>query len=153
MTPQPKYMLTDNMGDASFADFGGALLYQDTTGVYDPQIEYYETSDDETGGNVYRFDVEPVFYTFTKTAGMILSDNPYHLDYEVWWYRSLDAIANGLEIDKSEIIRKLVYGTIQERASIYIEIGLYEGFSNFDAYPLNLTEAEAQERYKDIPNH
>lgn len=61
VSQQPVWELVRNIGDASPADYGGFLIYRDTTGVYCESAEVYQPFDDSDephGGMLYRFDLE-----------------------------------------------------------------------------------------------
>lgn len=48
MTKQPEWKLVAQLGDASPIDYGGYFIYEDATGVYQPEAEILqEPSDDE----------------------------------------------------------------------------------------------------------
>lgn len=147
MMNQPKWKLVANMGDVNFADYGGALVYEDETGVYEPELEFYNSNDNETGGTVYRFILETVYYT-----DGILSDNKFHLDYPVWWSEEpqFTSLLNAMDITRDDFISKITGNNIVERARMYLGLAYSNGFFEFDQYPIRLSEAEAQERYKDV---
>ena len=147
---QPNWELVRNLGDSSFADYGGSLLYRDTTGVYCDELEHYDASDNETGGEVYRILVEPVTY-----VNGILSDNKFHLDYPVWWSTNgqLGGFLSSINKTKAEFILEICGEDKLQVAVLYDALATHFGWFEFDQYPRTITELEAQERYKDIPRH
>lgn len=44
---QPKWKFVANLGDVSWADYGGLFVFRDLTGVYDPEMEYLEPPTDD----------------------------------------------------------------------------------------------------------
>ncbi len=130
---QPNWKLLANMGDVNFADYGGMLVYVDQTGVYGPEAEFYfseaDFSDDAGGGEVYRV--------------MLETGNE-------WWRRDLASVAATCGQDVAEYEADLASGDPLRIASVYRDLVAHHGPFEFDQYPLRLTEAEAQERYKNI---
>lgn len=138
-TQQPKWKCIAQLGDASPLEYGGFWVFEDTTGVYAPEAEHY----DPDSGMVSRIVLEPHTY-----RDGILSDNPYHPDYPVWYADDIGSIAESVGHDGPlPIIDALCSDNAISRALAYREIAGYFGWHEFRAYPLTLTHAEARARY------
>ncbi len=160
-TQQPNWELVGNLGDVNVKNHGGFLVYRDTTGVYQPEVELYEANEDETGGTAYRFVLErPRFKTLTekgKQSGFISSrelptserNDTWHW-YNEWFVDKLDSVAETCGTTKFQLLRGLFSNNPMARASAYRDIVEYFGPDEFDSYPLALTEDEAIERYSKI---
>jgi hypothetical protein len=162
MTDQPKWKLLANLGDVNPIEYGGYFIFEDGTGVYDPQGEYLEAPDDDTGTwYVYRFDLDRCTLTTSEpdhdgSTYTVLSDNPYHPLHPAWFARKdpkrpqdsgLEDVANFTGQDVAELEAALCSEDVIERAHAYRDIGSYHGFDNLDSYPLTLTRAEVDARY------
>lgn len=148
MTKQPDWKLIANLGDVHPLEYGGYFVYVDTTGVYDPEAELLIAPDDDGGAyEVRRFSLERC----TLTDG-VLSDNKFHPTYPVWYSVSdtgrLADIAQACDIPEADIVAMLCSEDPIQRAHAYRAIGDYHGFDNLDSYPLTLTRAEAEARYR-----
>jgi hypothetical protein len=131
-TTQPIWEFVINLGDVNVADYGGFIVYRDTTGIYSPEAEIYEANDEETGGQVSRIVLDK--------AG----DDEWYMD-------KLASVAATIGDTEAAVRARLLSDDIVERAKGYQDLILYFGAYEFDSYPRALTEAEAKERYKDIP--
>jgi hypothetical protein len=131
MTNQPNWEFVENLGDVNIAQYGGFIVYRDTTGVYAPEVEVYEASEDETGGTVSRFIMEP---DATRE----------------WWYSKLPEVATSCGQDVSEYYADLASGDLVRIAMVYRDLIGYFGTFEFDQYPFQLTEEEAEKRYASI---
>ena len=166
MTQQPEWELVGNLGDINVVDCGGFLVYHDKTGVYQPEVELYEPwndSDKPHGGMMYRFILEPPrFKTFKRYIGTDGREYQYQdrtlLDfpsergsswhwYCEWWVKYLDSIATSAGTTKFHLLRELFSTNPMQRASAYCDIVGHFGPDEFDSYPVELTEVEAQARY------
>jgi hypothetical protein len=130
-TKQPVWEFIANLGDVNVTQYGGFLIYRDATGVYPPEVELYETSEDETGGTVFRFILEP--------------DSANE-----WWHSELPEVAQSCGQNVSQYHADLASGDPVRIATVYRDLVGYFGAFEFDQYPLQLTEAEAEERYREI---
>lgn len=152
MTKQPVWQYLDNLGDATPLEYGGDFVFEDTTGVYPPELEHYDPDD----GRAYRVVLERL----ALVDGILVLDRiaanqkklPHPLaSYEVWFSKHLAGIASACGTSQETLIAWLTSGNIIARAQAYIEIGLVEGWENLDGYPLVLAPGEAYERYKELP--
>ena len=161
MTQQPKWKLIDNQGDANPLDYGGYFIYEDETGVYEAEAELLVPEDEgERDGDqdtlmVYRF----ILDRCTFIDG-ILSDNKYHPFKPAWFAKPeseraerpqdttyLKNVADYCGESVESLIKHLCSEKPVDRAVAYRAIADYHGWENFDSYPLELTRAEAEERY------
>ena len=142
-TKQPVWKLIAKLGDVNPIDYGGAFVYEDATGVYDPEVELIATEEDCERWTVYRFSIDPC--TFING---ILSDNKFHPELTALFADSLEAVAETYGRAASDIIHSLTSGTLQDRAQAWLNIGNYHGMENLDSYPLTFTDrAEVEARY------
>ena len=139
---QPNWKQAAYLGDASPLDYGGVWVFEDKTGVYDPEMEIYEPNEDENkGGTVYRLVMEKCTY-----IDGVLSDNKFHPDHPAWFANRIGSVADSC--DHANIINDLCSEDIQELACAWRSLVLYFGAHEFDHYPLELTQGEARRRYK-----
>lgn len=157
-TRQPEWKLVAQLGDAHPLDHGGYFVYEDTTGVYDPEAEWLIAPEEDDSGEpwvCYRFILEPC--TFTNG---ILSDNQFHPDKPAWFSRHgrIESACACSGIEAAEFIRMITTGTTVERAMAWRLIGEHYGFDNLDAYPLqyenrhSVEEAYPRETWRVCPH-
>jgi hypothetical protein len=156
---QPNWKLVANLGDRNPIDYGGYFVYEDTTGVYEPEAELLISPDsDESpeGWQAYRFSLDKC--TFIDG---ILSDNKFHPEHPAWFAEPeseketrpqdtiyLSNVCSYAGIEQEQLIEWLCGDDIPARAEAYRVIGEYHGFDNFDSYPLTFkTRAEVEARY------
>ena len=123
------------IGDRDPIAYGGGFAYTDETGVYAPEIVWFEPAPDEerhkTEGNtpvqVYRFIIEREPQT-------------------EWWYGRLADVASftGRPLEELQADAK---GTLQAQAGLYSDLIHYYSAEEFDSYPVTMTEDEAYTRY------
>lgn len=156
---QPIWKRVANLGDASPLEHGGYFVYEDQTGVYAPEAEYFqpnEDEDDDAPVNVYRFVLEPCTY-----IDGVLSDNPYHPSHAAWFAGSderarpqdttyLSNICRCCDISEEELIALFCSDSSTDRAWAWRMVGDYHGFDNLDSCPLRLTQADLAERYPEF---
>ena len=152
-TQQPIWKLVANLGDRNVADYGGFLVYVDTTGVYRPEVELYEpnTDEDYTGGTMYRFVLEPPRF---KTNG---SYREAIGEYDKVWHREwfssperLKSAADTCCMSAFSLLRDLASKDPVRCAVGYQTLISTYGPGEFDHYPVTLTEDEAQQRYAEV---
>ena len=139
---QPEWQYIGRIGDQDPIAYGGGFVYEDKTGVYAPEITWFEPAPDrdwhETGGKtplaIYRLIIE----RDSKSE---------------WWYDKLSDVANsnGLTI---EDLQKLAHsGETMPRAALYWDLLGYFGPYQFDQEPVTMTEDEAYEKYAEEMKH
>jgi len=159
MTNQPNWELVGNLGDVNVADYGGFLIYRDTTGVYPPEAEIYEPNENENGGIMYRVILDrPRFRTLTAPGKSNFSHYRVALPanernvtwywYNEWFVDKLSSIADSCGTTKFKLLRLLFSESPMDRGMAYQMIVGNFGPYEFDQYPVTLTEREAQKRYK-----
>lgn len=157
-TKQPVWKLVGNLGDVNVADYGGFLVYEDTTGIYPPEAELYQPNETEdTGGTVYRFVLErPRFKTLTEegkrhyTWPEPLPANQRNVTwhwFNEWYVDKLKSVASTCGTTKFALLRLLFSKKTMKRAIGYHELIENFGPFEFDQYPLTLTQVEAETRY------
>jgi hypothetical protein len=135
-TKQPVWKLTGHIGDRDVISYGGGFIYEDTTGVYPPEVAYFEPAsnadwrkkDSDAICTIYRFCLER---DGTKE----------------WWFKSLDKISSftGESLESLEHVARV--GRLLEVALLYSDLVSYFGAFEFDSYPLQLKEKDARAKY------
>jgi hypothetical protein len=160
-TNQPTWRLLDNLGDRTPIDYGGYFVFEDTTGVYPPEVELLEPPPDDVEDpdrmrwTIYRF--TPARCTFQNG---VLSDNPYHPEIPAWFASTdhdrpqdttrIANLANYTGSAELDLIRGFCSEDPIARADAYRTVGDYHGFDNLDQYPLILNREEVEHRYNGI---
>lgn len=134
---QPVWKHVASIGDVDPIAYGGGFVYEDTTGMYPPEVAYFDPAPDEvwhktegkTPLTVYRFILEPK------------PENE-------WWYDKLGEIA-AFTGRTTEDLQKDAKSTIVVQANLYRDIIAYYGVTEFDQYPATMTEEEAYHKYAD----
>lgn len=161
-----RWELLANLGDKNPLDYGGYFVFRDRQGKWPDRAEYLDVPTGEPGDEtyiVYRFDLDRC--TFIKG---ILSDNPYHPDYPVWFARrdeehkqrhgydqwsNFTDLARDMGLTPEEFAADFCSPDPVIRARAYEEIAHHHGWIEFDQYPLTLSRQEAWERYAPfLPN-
>jgi hypothetical protein len=135
-TQQPKWKCVGHVGDVDPIAYGGGFVYEDTTGVYGPEIEWFDPAPDaeweQTEGatpvGVYR---------------ILIEKNPA----DEWWYERLLEVAAACGQTVVDYQQRLA-GSTMKRAYVYYDLVLHFGAFEFDQYPRTMTEDEAYEKYK-----
>ncbi len=136
MTQQPEWRLAGSTGDVDPIAYGGGFIYRDATGVYPPEMTWFEPASDEEwkerGDNsrvtVYR---------------VILEDKPE----AEWWFDRLADVASFAGQQLEEMRAAAKSENLTERAWVYDSLIHYYGVEEFDSYPVTMTESEAYERF------
>jgi len=170
LTNQPIWKYAGHIGDVDPLSYGGGFVYVDETGVYPPELTYFEpaTDDewqthrdndkqDEIPITVYRIVLDrPRFKTLTeegKRHSFSTKELPANERgktwywYEEWFVRDLASVAATCDTTKFAMLRDLFSKDARERAFAYETLIQHFGANNFDSYPLTLTEKEAREQY------
>jgi hypothetical protein len=156
MTNQPSWRLLQNLGDADPINFGGYFIFEDTTGVYEPEAEWLEAPDTDDGTwYVYRFALDRLKMVEDDRTIYLVPDayrdgwpHPVH-QYDEWFHDDLAKVAESNGQTLAELRQAFCSDNPLDRAWAYRALGEYHGFENLDSYPLRLTRAEAEERYAD----
>lgn len=136
---QPNWKCIAQLGDANPVVHGGAWVFVDQDGNYDPELEiYYPES-----GEAYRIVCEKCFWT-----DGVLSDNKYHKNHPAWFADKLDNVSRCTDVDHDNLIDLLCCDSPILRAQAYMDLVSYFGAHEFDQYPLTLTRFEAVNRYR-----
>ena len=137
---QPTWKLIANLGDSSPLDYGGRFVFVDETGVYSPEVEVVELTDETDGAEQWETRRYPLDRC-TYVSG-VLSDNPFHPDHAAWFAGSIEQIAATSGTDAASLIADLCGDSATARALAYAAIEQYHGVENFDSYPNQWTTAE-----------
>lgn len=130
---QPKWKMVANLGDATPLDYGGAFVFVDETGVYPPEMVYWDDQSnypEETPITVYRFSMDKC--TFIDA---VLSDNEFNPDHPAWFADSLDDVSRTSSVPVSDLSAWLCSDDAIDRGRAYLEILGHHGVENFDRYP------------------
>ncbi len=134
---QPNWKCIAQLGDADPVKHGGAWVFVDQDGVYDPELEiYYPES-----GEAYRIVCDKCFWT-----DGVLSDNKYHKDTPAWFANHLDNVSSFA--DHGNLIDALCGDDPVLRAQAYMDLVSYFGAHEFDQYPLTMNGLAAASRYR-----
>lgn len=135
-TQQPVWKHVGSIGDVCPIAHGGGFVYEDETGVYPPEVTWFEPAPDEdwhktegaTPVTIYRF---------------ILERKPEN----EWWYEKLADIATFTGQTVEQLQQSLRGASLTSQAQVYSDLIAYHGAENFDSYPLTMTEDEAYAKY------
>ena len=146
MNAQPKWKAIANIGDVGVLDYGAIFVLVDTTGQYDPDIEWLDVEDDdgERRYTVYRFTLDPCTW-----INGILSDNPFHPDQPAWFFDHLATLASNADMTVPELVALFCSDDPMKRALAWREVALYYGVNCLDSDPLTqLKRWELKRRYR-----
>lgn len=131
MTEQP------NWKEIEKTDF--YILYEDTTGVYPPELLVVQEYDENTFIK-YRFALDKCY--FNKGD---VSDNQYHKDKPAWFGTAerLIEVGKSADLKSRELAALLCSDDSRQRALGYLSIGRYFGYEEFDNYPSIISGEEA----------
>lgn len=135
---QPSWKCIGHIGDCDPIAHGGGFVYIDETGVYGPEMTWFEPLDDGTWERLEG-------RTPCQEYRILLENDPEN----EWWYDDLASIASftGRTVEECQADAKS--DNLLHRAWLYDSLCHYHGAENFDAYPLTLTEDEMYVRYTD----
>ncbi len=117
-------------------------LYQDETGVYDPELavlDEYETKRGTSRYYEFRFPIPKCVLadaSLPQSCFPAMTDENGHVE---WFSSDLASVANSC--DHPTIAHDLCSDDPKVRARAYASIGWYHGFDNFDSEPQDLTES------------
>lgn len=149
-TKQPTWELVENLGDVHPLDYGGYLIYRDTTGVYPEEGQKIIVDDSADRWEVYRFPLDrckmvhgylvPIHYEASW---------PHPLgNYDEWFHKTLSEVGQFVGQTKDDLESALCSENPLDRANAYQAIGDYHGYANLDSYPLVFTNrAEIEKQY------
>jgi hypothetical protein len=137
-TQQPEWKCVGHIGDVDPIAHGGGFVYIDTTGVYGPELTWFEPGSDEqwhktegaTKLNEYR---------------VLLENNAQH----EWWFEKLTEVAQSCGQDEASYREDALSTEPMKRALVYWDLLSYFGPHEFDSYPIERTEDEAYTHYAD----
>ena len=135
MEKQQIWKYAGHIGDIDPIALGGGFVYTDQTGVYCPEMTYFEPGSDEQwhklGGNtpatVYRIPLE--------------KNSPAE-----FWYEKLADVARSCGQSLEDFQRR-ANGSVMECASVYESLVHHFGAEEFDSNPQIVTEGKLYFRY------
>lgn len=134
-TKQPVWKYAGHLGDVDPIAYGGGFVYTDETGVYGPEMVWFEPGTDEQW---HETEGETPLQVFR-----VLLERPE----SEWWFEKLEEIASYTGLPTEELILTAKSDNPVRRALIYSDLISYFGAEEFDSYPVTMTEDEAYERY------
>lgn len=131
-TKQPEWKEVAQLGDVNWIEEGGLFVYEDTTGVYPPEMckVFFMRSSTPTW-DIRRVILEPC--TFQNG---VLSDNKFHPDKPAWFAEGLEGVASYIGQPLDELVLWFLSSDLMLRARAWEAVGNYHGWDNLDAYPL-----------------
>lgn len=150
---QPKWRLVAQLGDADPIENGGYFVFVDETGVFPPEAELWNTTENEdglpNGWTLYRWTLDKCTH-----VNRVLSDNQFHPEVAAWFADSLTAIAELVDYPDGVpgLIADLCSDDPIKLATAYEAVKALHGADNFDAYPLELSREEIVKRYSQHTN-
>lgn len=134
-TQQPNWKCIGHVGDVDPIAHGGGFVYVDETGVYGPEMTWFEPAPDEewhktegkTPLQVYRILLEPQ------------PENE-------WWHERLPEVARSCGVTAADMLRPFGNGSLG-RAFVYMNLIQHFGAEEFDQEPATTTEDEAYAKY------
>jgi hypothetical protein len=164
-TKQPSWKCIGHIGDVDPIAYGGGFVYIDETGIYPPELTYFEPAEDsnwqENGKQSklqkYRVVLDaPRFKTLTdkgkrecfgtKELPANQRGNTWYW-YSEWYVKDLVSVANACGTRAFSLLRDLMSRNPMRRAFAYESLIRYFGVHEFDSYPRTLTEGEAYARF------
>lgn len=142
-TKQPIWRYLGNLGDVHPLDHGGAFVYVDATGVYDPELVLFDECD--TGK---RTTVSRIVCTPCRVTDGILSDNKFHPLHPAWFAKDLPNVAKTYGMPADELTSLLCSDEPLDLAQGYQMMADYFGRLNFDGYPDKMSRTEIRRRYR-----
>lgn len=155
MSNQPQWVKIGTIGDVNPIECGGGFIFEDSTGVYPPELEVIEPWEvreflDENG-DIGRWTVYRVVLERCTFKGGVLSDNKFHPDYPVWFADKIQSVADCNGIDVDELRDALCSNDAMARAGAYEALAGYFGWDEFDTGPLTIdSREEIDARYADV---
>lgn len=143
-TSQPVWKYTANLGDVNPFE-SGALLYIDVTGVYSPELVYFDPSEANKRA-VHRIPCERCTMLANDPAS--LSSNPFHAGKPEWFASKLEQVSESMGMQVEDLAKRLVSSNPVERATGYLALVGNFGPHEFDSYPVLLTNGEIKHNYR-----
>ena len=147
-TQQPVWKLSANLGDVSPLA-GGGLLYEDSTGVYAPELVLIHESEDPDQFSVSRICCDLCY----QIGADGVSDNRFHKGKPAWFSDKLASVESCCGSDAGTLRASLCDVNPVARALGYLCLASYFGAFEFDQYPARMTEAELRTRYSEAFSH
>ena len=153
---QPTWKHVGSIGDKDPIAYGGGFVYIDTTGVYAPEMVWFEPGTDEqwhktegaTKLQAYRFVLEPPRFK-TLRGGQWDTTKPENMVWHnEWFVKDLASVATSCgHGSHMYLLRGLLSKDPMQRARAYWDILGYFCVHEFDSYPVEMTEDEAYSRF------
>jgi hypothetical protein len=139
-TKQPSWKFVGHIGDVDPIAYGGAFIYVDSTGIYCPEMMWFDPSSDDVWNKLGN--KTPI------TEYRILLERDSEAE---WWYERLDAIACFTGQPLEELQKAAKSMNPLEKAWLYDSLIGYFGVENFDqSHALTMLDWEARRKYRKI---
>lgn len=170
-TTQPQWAPISSIGDVDPIAFGGAIVYEDQTGHYPPEMTWFEPAPDEDWQRdtedgtrnakvaVYRIVLDPPRFKALTAKGMQegIGFGPLHADqrgdtwewYNEWYVGKVGEVADSTGQSAFSLLRSLMSRVPVKRAMAYQDLIGYFGPDEFDSCLVEMPEAEAYQQYSE----
>jgi hypothetical protein len=156
---QPVWNFVANLGDASPIEHGGLFLYEDETGVYQPELEKLEEPTEGgfgpgfKGWTIRRVTLDKLKLVRKEDTLYLVSDryepswpHPVH-QYVEWFVDELSSVADTMGTTRETLETAFCGDDIKARAWAYQCVYDHHGWDNGDSYPRTFTRKEVEARY------
>lgn len=137
MSNQPQWKFVGRIGDTDPIAYGGGFVYVDETGVYGPELTFFEPGSDEQWHNLG--DKTPL-----RVSRILLEREPE----KEWWWEKLADVAQSCGSTVEALQAEARSEDPITRALVYNELIAHFGAYEFDTEPKEMKEGEAYTRYK-----
>lgn len=135
-TRQPKWKCVGHVGDVDPIAYGGGFVYEDETGVYCPEMTYFEPGTDSQWHKMRGNTPLLVFR-------VLLERDPS----KEWWWDKVPEVARFIGMSEEDFRGYALSDSSIARADVYQSLIHYFGAEEFDSYPVRSTEGKAYFRY------
>jgi hypothetical protein len=135
-TKQPKWKIVGHVGDVDPISYGGGFVFVDETGIYSPELAWFEPATDEEW---HEKDGESKL-----EYSRILLEKDSTIE---WWYPRLNELTSFLGVSLVDLQIAAMSANPVTLAQLYSDLIAYFGVEEFDSYPVTLTEKEANEKF------
>jgi hypothetical protein len=135
-TKQPKWKIVGHVGDVDPISYGGGFVFIDETGIYPPELAWFEPATDEEWHEKGEESKLEYFRVVLEKDSS-----------REWWYSRLNEITSFLGVSLEELQTAAKSENPLTLAQLYSSLIAFYGAEEFDSYPVTLTEKEANEKF------
>lgn len=144
-TNQPVWKVVGNVGDINPIEYGGGIVFEDTTGVYEPEMHCFNNNEEHEGTDKeVELSVVLLEKCYFNRITNTLSDNKYHKDHAAWFAKDISKIVECYGIESKQLIEWLCSDDTMERAMGYETLVNYYGKYEFDQDPTEISAEKAK---------